>query len=200
MMNKVNLENFIIEHKDAFDDKGPPPMAWNNIQRELKKDNKVPRRISLWQVTKIAAAIVFVLGLGFIIGRQSSPGSDIASVEENFPEFIEAKSYYEVEVKEKLALLAKYDEKSSVEEDISQLDEFMLELRTELKEAPKGSEEQIINAMISNYQTRLDILERVLETIQTTNQVNENEKDDEYKNKRLNVPAGYNERDQSDGK
>lgn len=179
MMNKDKLERFIIDRRASFDDKEPPKMAWGKIQEELSKDNKVPRRISLWQFTRIAAAIVLLVGIGVIIGKQSTTENPIASIEENFPEFVEAKIYYEVEVNEKLAQLASYNYDESLEEDMSQLDTFMEELKKELEEAPKGAEEQIINAMITNYQTKLDILERVLESIQSTNQVKPNSNDEE---------------------
>lgn len=178
-MNKDKLEKFIIERRDAFDDKEPPRMAWQKIQKELRKDNKTPRRISLWNLTKIAAAVVFILGFGIVIGRQSSVSSEVATVEENFPEFLEAKTYYETEVDEKLAQLASYNHDASLEEDMSQLDTFMEELRTALEEAPKGSEERIINAMITNYQTKLDIMERVLDAAKSNNLTKEKSKDDE---------------------
>ena len=178
-MNKDNLEKFIIERREAFDDKEPPKLAWQKIQKELQKDNKIPRRISLWDFTKIAAAVAFLISLGVVIGRQSSTPAPITVVEENFPEFAEAKNYYEFEVDEKLAQLASYSYDASLEEDMSQLDTFMEELEAELEEAPKGSEEKIINAMITNYQTKLDILERVLEAAKSTNQVTEKLKDDE---------------------
>ena len=144
----------------------------------MQKDNKIPRRISLWNFTKIAAAVAFLISFGVVIGRQSSIPAPIAAIEENFPEFLEAKTYYEFEVDEKLAQLASYSYDASLKEDMSQLDAFMTELRTELEVAPKGSEEKIINAMITNYQTKLDILERVLEA-KSTNQVTEKSKDDE---------------------
>ncbi|MDV7393244.1 hypothetical protein RZS08_17865, partial [Arthrospira platensis SPKY1] len=56
-----------------------------------------------------------------------------------------------------------------VQPDLLQLDEFYQELQLELDRAPKGSEEQIIQAMIRNHQIKLDILERVLEKVQTNN-------------------------------
>ncbi len=177
-MNKDNLENFIIERRNAFDDKEPPKMAWKKIQKELQKDNKIPRRISLWNITKIAAAVVLLVGSGFVFGRQSSSSAHLAEVEQNYPEFLEAKSYYEFEVNEKLAQLASYSYDASLEDDMSQLDAFMKELKAELEEAPKGTEEQIINAMISNYQTKLDILEKVLEAVKSTDKQTKSKKDD----------------------
>ena len=53
---------------------------------------------------------------------------------------------------------------------VAQIDELLEELKTELDNAVKGSEEQIINAMINNYQTKLAILERVLQRIQSIQQ------------------------------
>jgi hypothetical protein len=169
MMNKDNLEQFILERRAAFDDKEPPRMAWDKIQLELNKDNVTPRRISLWQFTRVAAAIVFLIGIGIVIGRQSSLTTDLAYVEENFPEFVEARTYYEMEVDERLAKLAHYSYDSGLEDDMVELDRFMEELKAELEVAPKGSEGKIIQAMVSNYQTKLDILERVLESVKNTN-------------------------------
>lgn len=179
MMNKDKLEKFIVDRRDAFDDKEPPKMAWGKIQQEIQKDNKVPRRISLWQFTRVAAAIAFLISIGIFIGRQSFINTDIVSVEENYPEFIEAKTYYEFEVNEKLAQLARYSYDNSLEEDMSQIDSFMEELKKELEVAPKGAEEKIINAMITNYRAKLDVLEKVLETAQSKNEINEKTKDDE---------------------
>jgi len=179
MMNKDNLEKFIFERRDAFDDQEPPKMTWGKIQQELQKDNKVPRRISLWQVVKMASLIVFLISIGIVIGQYSSSNTEIASIEESFPEFKEAQTYYEFEVDEKLAQLARYSYDNSLEEDMAQLDDFMEELRMELEEAPKGTEELIINAMITNYQTKLDILEKVLESAKSTNQEKDNSNNDE---------------------
>lgn len=169
-MNKDNLEQFIRERRTAFDDKEPPRMAWDKIQQGLNKDNKVPRRISLWKFTRIAAAVIFLIGMGVVIGRQSTTAdSDLAYAEEHFPEFAEAKTYYEMEVNEHLARLASYSYDSGLEDDMQQLDTFMEELKSELEIAPKGSEGKIIQAMISNYQTKLDILDRVLKSVENTN-------------------------------
>lgn len=178
-MNKDNLEQFIRERRGAFDDKEPPRMAWDNIQQKLNKDNKVPRRISLWQFTRVAAAIVLLVGLGVVIGRQSAPNAEVAYVEEHFPEFVEAKTYYEMEVDEHLAKLASYSYDSGLDDDMEQLDKFMEELKSELEIAPKGSEDKIIQAMITNYQTKLDILERVLESVENTNSKNTNSQKDD---------------------
>ncbi|NND88369.1 MAG: hypothetical protein HKM28_03880 [Flavobacteriaceae bacterium] len=169
MMNKDNLEQFIRERRAAFDDKEPPRMAWDKIQQKLNKDNKVPRRISLWHFTRIAATVAILVGIGMVIGRYSAPATETAYVEENFPEFVEAQNYFQMEVDERLARLASYSYDAGLQDDMVQLDQFMEELKAELQVAPKGSEDKIIQAMISNYQTKLDILERVLKSVEDNN-------------------------------
>jgi hypothetical protein len=56
-----------------------------------------------------------------------------------------------------------------VMEDLQQIDEVQKDLRRELQNAPKSSREEIIQTMIKNYQTKLDILERVLTRVQVGN-------------------------------
>ena len=102
----------------------------------------------------------------------------MSSIYERYPEFSEISKYYQQEVQQKKAKLASYQVDQSLEHDLQQLDELTKELKMEFEEAPAGTEEQIINAMISNYQTKLEILERVLERVQSTNQKNANSKDE----------------------
>ena len=48
------------------------------------------------------------------------------------------------------------------------MDKTLADLRTELKDVPKGSEEQVLQAMLKNYETKVAILEIVLEKIALT--------------------------------
>lgn len=181
-MNKDNLEEFIRDNRDAFDDKAPPALAWDKIQQRIPQNNqnqKQAKRFSLWQIARVAAAIVLLVGTGIIIGRQTADSTEALAVENNYPEFIEAKAYYETEVRKKLTQLASFNYDTSIDEDMLQLDNFMKELKEELEESPKGSEEMIISTIITNYQIKLDILERVLESFKTSNQKQVNSKDDE---------------------
>lgn len=178
-MNKDNLEKFIIEQRNAFDDKEPPKMDWSKVQKAVRKDYKKPGRVTLWKLTQIAAAIIFFISIGVLIGKQSGADSELTDIEQKFPEFFETKNYYESEVNEKLSQLANYTDDPSLQEDMSRQDTFIEELKRALEEAPKGSEERIISAMISNYQTKLEILERVLEASKENNHLKEKSKDDE---------------------
>ena len=71
-----------------------------------------------------------------------------------------------------MATLASYRQDGFVRADFQELDAIYEELKQELEKAPAGNEEQVIQAMINNYQTKIEILERVLEKVQSTGQTN----------------------------
>jgi hypothetical protein len=57
---------------------------------------------------------------------------------------------------------------AEVRADLEQLDKAMEELRLELANVPPGNREQVVRAMIENYQAKLIILKRVLERLDDT--------------------------------
>ena len=76
--------------------------------------------------------------------------------------------FLQKEIKEKITQLASYDYDPLINTDLAELDDLLQELKTELQHVPSGKKEQIIEAMIANYKTRLDILEHVLKRIEKT--------------------------------
>ena len=178
---KDNLEKFISEHREEFDDKSPPKNIWLAIDQNLdQKSKKSARMIPIWRYARVAAAAVVLIAIGVFIGQNmNNQTSEQVAFEEVFPEFFEAEQYYQTEVNTKVAQLANYQYDAVIDEDLKQLDEIYAELQRELAEAPKDQQEQIINAMITNYRTKLSILERVLERIQSTNQENLKSKKDD---------------------
>jgi hypothetical protein len=169
-----NLEKFIRKNRAEFDDRKPPQDIWSAIDQHLDKSSKKSaRRIPIWRYARVAAAAVFLIGTGVLIGLElNNQSAEPLSFEEAFPEYFEAEQYYQKEVKTKIAQLANYNGDAEINDDLKQLDEIYEELKNDLSEAPKDQQEQIINAMITNYRTKLSILERVLERIQSTNQEN----------------------------
>ena len=167
------LEEFIIENRGAFDKEVPSLKVWAHIDQQLEK--KQAPRIRRMRFLRAAAAIALVLTAGCAIGfylngvSSSDPVAE-RSLADVAPEFAELEQYYASQVSLKMQELATFQHADAVQSDMQQLDELFQELATELDKAPEGAEERIINAMIDNYQTRLEILERVLEKIQSTNQ------------------------------
>ncbi len=164
---KDNLEDFIRSNRADFDMESPDLKVWAGIDNNLGK-NQRPRRVSLWRNFAAAASVLILLGLGTLIGMQINQ-QDTArqSLADVSLEHQELQQYYEVQLKEKKALLASHHSDPTVYEDLQQLESFLEELKGELQAAPKDSEEQIVRAMIENYQDRLEILERVLSRVKS---------------------------------
>ncbi len=174
---KKNLEDFVRTNRASLDQAQPDLKVWAGIDQAL--DRKNSRRIRLWRPFAAAASVALLVGLGTIIGWQLNNQQNQRSLSSVAPELEEMQEYYESQLEEKTAILANYQADPSVKEDLSQLESFLTELQTELLEAPRDKEEQIINAMIENYQDRLDILERVLSRIQSNNRESQKLNNDE---------------------
>lgn len=163
------LEKFIVENRTEFDKAVPSLKVWAAIDRELESPRKV--RFRLMYTLRIAAAVAVLLFVGGLGGvyffQQDQPSISLAEIA---PEYGELEQFYNVQVNERLNELATYRQVDAVASDLRQLDQILNDLRKELQDAPAGSEEQIVQAMIKNYKIKLEILERVLEKVQSTNQ------------------------------
>lgn len=179
-MQRDNLEKFILSHREEFDQAIPSLKVWADIDREL--GHRRAKRITLWRVAQVAAAVAILLFSGALIGTyiaSKSENTAIAALEELSPEYVEMQQYYEQQIDNQIRQLAHYQQGETVLEDIAQIDKAMEELKEDLLRAPQGQEQQIVENLIRTYQTKVQILERVLERIQNNNQETFKPEDDE---------------------
>ena len=178
------LEKFIQENRDAFDADVPPGGLWDRIDSQLDRQAPVARVRQLhlmpWLRRAAAALILLVsgIGIGYYI-NDADPATQLVSLTDISPEYAELETYYQSQVNLRMQQLVNYRQIDDVQPDLEQLDAVYQELQQELDNAPAGSEERIIQAMIDNYQAKLSILERVLERVQYTNPENANTERDE---------------------
>lgn len=181
MKNLDNLEQFINNNRADFDDAVPSLKAWAEIDKVISSQKS--KVITLRKVLAIAASVLILLVAGASLGAFISNGSNddlAAQLSKIAPDFVEAEQYYQQKIDRKYQQLASYSHDQTIEEDLSQLDELMNELKAELIVAPKGKEEEIVESLIESYQTKISILERVLDRIQFTHpQQNSKTKDNE---------------------
>lgn len=166
-MQRDYIEQFVLDNREAFDEAIPGLQVWGAVTQEL--DRRRHRRLIIWRVMQLAAVVALLLASGALLGVYAfglSP-RHTASIEEIAPHYAELEAYYQQQIKQKSRQLASYSYDASVERDLTGLDEAMQELREELAEAPKGSEEQIVENLIKSYQAKAAILERVLERLRT---------------------------------
>ncbi|MCC7244747.1 MAG: hypothetical protein IT269_03630 [Saprospiraceae bacterium] len=168
------LEAFIAEHREQMDVFEPHRSLWEKVESDLPNSKVV--KMQWWQIvprrlTSIAASIALLiigLGIGVWYGRSDAKmTSSGMALREVSTEYAELETYYENEISSKKAALANYtgEQTEEVTKDLTQMDKAMNELRCELSKVPPGNREQVVRAMIENYQARTAILKRVLERL-----------------------------------
>jgi len=163
------LEKFINQNRDQFDDKVPNLKVWADIEKRL--DPPQAKRISMKRILGIAASVLILLSTGAFLGNyfteEVNVSPPVASLED-YPEYGKKERDFQQKIENKRAQLASFNYDTAINEDLVDLDKTLEELRAELKDVPKGSEEQVLQAMLKNYETKVAILEIVLEKIELT--------------------------------
>lgn len=153
------LEQFISENKEAFNDIPPSDHVWRNIDRGLRKKD---RWLQLaWRV----AAVLFLGSTIYLLAERS-----VNRVHEGptfSEEFQQAEDYYtqlinlrREEIKERLTP----EQLDTFLEEIDQLDLLYDELKKTYK--TNAASERLLDAMINNLQLRLNILNKQLEILE----------------------------------
>lgn len=166
-----NLEKFILDNRPGFDTAVPDLRVWAEIDRKLEQ--RPPQRVVWMKRFRAAAAIALLLTAGGVAGAYlGSPAEETTSLADVSPEHAEMVQYFNTQIHDKLAQLASYRQDGFVKNDLQELDSLYNDLQHDLENAPPDKREQVVQAMINNYQTKIDILEQVLEKVQTTNPTN----------------------------
>lgn len=173
---KDELEKYITENREAFDDKMPDIKVWDKIESEIGRDfkKKYFNYTILWKV----AAVFFFASSVYLFTQLNKTGTDgeaLAPMTSSnlYQEFEEAEAYYVLEIGRKQASLTaakKIDPilTESFQTDISHLDSIYTQLKNEFSE---NKNEQVINALIQNLQLRIEILNEqlmILENVKNT--------------------------------
>ncbi|MFH2144097.1 MAG: hypothetical protein ABIJ97_16850 [Bacteroidota bacterium] len=179
------LEDFINQNREDFDAYEPEYHIWDKIQ--LNEGHKMHRRITTAKIIWRAAAVITIFVLSyfvhdFISGKNNNNSGTVeiyAIGNCNIPdEVAETESYYINQVNVKLNELNDFEMsdpeiRKVVEDDFNELDNIYLELKNDLCEDVDN--EEVLDAMIQNYRTKLQILEEILYKLkEIKNQENNN--------------------------
>lgn len=188
----MKLENFVQENRQAFDDKMPKDLLWDNIEAQLDKLQPeeeieeptikvVNLRQRIYRYAKIAAIGLILLVAGGFIGSywtmQQQKSVTLGSISK---EYEELETFYSQKVNQQMSELKRYSYDQNIVKDIEELDAAFKELEKELNEQGEITDnEVIINEMINNYQAKIEILERVLNSLEKNKTQTENNKANE---------------------
>lgn len=175
-MKEINIEELFKNLQQDFDTEMPDA---NHEQRFLDKlksnrlhvNKKPPKRFFYKPFLAIAASVIICLGL-FIFLQNKTQANDLASVS---PELSQTQDFFTAAITSELNKIKNQrgpDNDMLVSDALKQME--LLEknyerLKFDLTES--GNDKRVIFAMISNFQSRIDLLENVLKTIEDSKQL-----------------------------
>jgi hypothetical protein len=173
------LERFVRENRAEFDGKMPKDFVWEGVESKLYqqaepkiKTKVVALRSRIYQYAKVAAIGLVLLTVGGFLGsywttQNQAKQLSFGSINE---EYQELETFYAEQVNSQMTQLKKYRVDKSLMDDIKELDASFSELEKELSINENiANNEVIVNAMIENYQSKIAILERVLNRLERKN-------------------------------
>ncbi len=181
-MKKDTLHKLFDQPEGSFDLEAPEKGHQDRFLQKLNESKGVknlmpPKRKSGWKLFSIAASCLLIISLGIGIANNYKNTEEVISPEIQETQFYFA-SLLEEEI-EKLNDTATEDTKSIINDVMIQLDRLESDYKKlELILLENGNNKQILYAMITNFQTRINLLKDVIQQIeevkQQKNTTNEN--------------------------
>jgi hypothetical protein len=157
---KDQLEDFIRQNREAFDDKEPSSRVWQKIDRYLSGPAGSGRTtLMLWR----AAAIVFMaLSAYLLIPKQVARSENAMAMKE----FADVEAFYVQEISNKVDMIHQFrrsDGLNGFTEDFRQLEAMYMVLKEEMKARPS---EKVKDALVLNLLVRIDLLNQHLQKLE----------------------------------
>lgn len=124
--------------------------GWSQVEKRVTQQNVWP----LWKIMSVAACLVLVF-LGSFHQSQLKTESNALS---------EIEYYYESEINQKITLVKSRLDDPHILEDFAAMDLAFAELKADLKD--NVDNEEVIMAMMENYQLKLRILEEIISELE----------------------------------
>ena len=168
-MKTDELEKFVNENREGFDEFSPDPAIWVQIQKNVT----TIKTFSIYKLMLRVAAVIVIFISSYIFHDYRSENKESALLIETADQtqldeaknFFEAKAYYATLIvkkeKEVFKLAKNYPEiTKELKTEFKEVDQELSELQKDLKD--EAMNEVIIEAMIQKYRLKLSILEEVL--------------------------------------
>lgn len=161
------IERFIRQNRGKFDDQEPTSELWQRIDGRLPNAPKAKQaQLVYWRA---AAVVFFAITLGLLVKNNitTTPSTNI-----NDPEFAQTEDFYSDQIKDKEQLIQVFliDHPSLGEEfrkDLEELDRNYLRLKEEYQ---MNNSEIILDALILNLQSRIELLNKQLTVVRSINE------------------------------
>lgn len=181
-MEKDSIDNLFKKLENEFDIDLPNAGHENRFLKKLNaqhdiSNHKTQQKSNYWKpFLAIAASVVLCFSIFTVLQQQETDLKDLASVS---PELSRTQDFFTLAIQSELATLE--TERSPETEDLindalkqlSVLESDYEKLKKDLTSS--GDDKRVVYAMISNFQTRIDVLNNVLKTIEELKAFKNNE-------------------------
>jgi len=165
-----DIDELFNNLKGAFDteepDKGHQARFLNRLQLGEQNSNK---NTSRFRLLSIAASLALLIALG--IGFYTSSASKTNQVANISPEVANTEYYFASLIEEQVKLLqgeSTPETKQMIEDTMNQLQRLEVDYKNlEKNLIDGGNSKMLLSAMITNFQTRIDLLQEVLNKVET---------------------------------
>lgn len=171
------LEKFVKNNREQFDAAIPKGDIWAGIEEALQNEKNakvVPLQTSSKpkvsiRYLKIAAVALALITVGGVLGSYLTvqwQQQSAMSLGDISPEYAELEDFYVQQINYNIKKLENTAYQQEVLADLADLDANFKELQQELGTSQGVDKEDLIHLMIENYNTKIEILERVLNELQ----------------------------------
>jgi hypothetical protein len=184
-----NIEEIIKNNKDFFDEAEPSEGHLERFNRKLEImfGPKVAKR-SIVPYLLRAAVVTLLLTLSSLWTWDHfiRPDRNRMTLGDVSPEYKEVENYYVHQVNMMESEIVNIDLKNNPEQkeilfrEMKSMDSVYVQLQKELKANP--DDERIINAMIEHYQTKVDVMNYILNQLKAIRNENQNNSENEKTN------------------
>ncbi|MDT0608523.1 hypothetical protein [Croceitalea rosinachiae] len=177
-MEKDDIKLLFENLKNDFDTESPSTGHEERFLEKLNRSKGVVqisnKKTTWWKPLSIAASIVVICVLGFqLVNKEDNIKEQIVKIS---PEVSQTEFYFASLIEEQvqeLRALKSPETEQLVDDTLKQINRLETDYNNLEQELVAGGDSKLIlNAMINNFQTRIDLLKEVLTTIESIKNLN----------------------------
>jgi len=163
------LEKIIIDNRINFDTLEPDDKHLERIEAKLNNFNK-NNNYSFAYLLKVASVTILITLSSLFIYNNLKSGNN-KTLSNISPEYQDVEQYYMAQVNNRINQINELNvkdnkkQKELLKKEFTELDSVYKSLQKELKTNP--NDERVINAIINNYQMKIDILSNIINFLNT---------------------------------
>lgn len=169
------LEDFIRQNRNAFDDKEPSEKVWKNIESSLpEKSGSLWNSLLLWR----AAAVVFMALSIYLMIPEKGDLKNKSALTRQATEFNDVEAFYFKQISEKVEMIDEFQKNEGLNgftQDFQQLEAMYMVLKEEMKISPSV---KVKDALVLNLLVRIDLLNQQLHKLEKDYNKDEKKEED----------------------